>query len=108
MPNPKWKSSWLVSFTRKAPPKCASCFDPPRWCIVPRVFHERSGTVVDEAPRIANTPHFANPGANVSNLQLNTDGSVKSLNGYDQITAVNPSSRLTDERYFRFGIRLGF
>jgi hypothetical protein len=57
---------------------------------------------------LSNTPHFANPGADVSNLQLNTDGTVKSLNGYHQITAVNPSSRLSDERYFRFGIRLGF
>jgi hypothetical protein len=34
-----------------------------------------------EAMNASNTPHFANPGANVANLQLNPDGSVKNLNG---------------------------
>jgi hypothetical protein len=57
---------------------------------------------------ITNTPHFANPAANVSNLQLNADGSVKNLNGYDTITAVNPLGRLIDPRYFRFGLRISF
>jgi hypothetical protein len=32
-----------------------------------------------EALNATNTPHFANPGANVSNLVLNTDGTVRSL-----------------------------
>jgi hypothetical protein len=57
---------------------------------------------------ISNTPHFANPASNVSNLQLNSDGSVKNLNGYDTITAVNPLGRLIDPRYFRFGLRVSF
>lgn len=61
-----------------------------------------------EALNVSNTPHFSNPGANVSNLQLNSDGSVKSLNGYDQITSVNPSSRTIDERYFRLGVHFKF
>jgi hypothetical protein len=61
-----------------------------------------------EGLNISNTPHFANPGANVSNLQLNSDGSVRSLGGYTQITGVSAPSRITDERYFRFGMRLGF
>jgi hypothetical protein len=61
-----------------------------------------------ESFNLSNTPHFANPGTNVSNLQLNADGSVKNLNGYDQITAVNALGRLIDARYFRFGLRVMF
>ena len=61
-----------------------------------------------EALNVSNTPHFANPGANVSNLQLNSDGSVKNLNGFSQITATNPLGRVLDQRYFRFGFRFLF
>jgi hypothetical protein len=61
-----------------------------------------------EALNFTNTPHFGNPGANVSNLQLNPDGSVRSLGGFTQITGVSAPSRITDERYFRFGLRIGF
>ncbi|MCU1258559.1 MAG: TonB-dependent receptor family protein [Bryobacterales bacterium] len=61
-----------------------------------------------EALNASNTPHFSNPGANVSTLQLNPDGSVKSLNGFAQITSVNPSSRTIDERYFRLGVHIKF
>jgi hypothetical protein len=57
---------------------------------------------------ITNTPHFSNPGANVSNLQLNPDGSVKNLNGFSQITTTNPLGRLLDQRYFRLGVRIMF
>jgi hypothetical protein len=53
---------------------------------------------------------FQNPGAttgntNVSNLQLNPDGSVRSLNGFAEITGT-----LADfpERQVRFGLRIGF
>jgi hypothetical protein len=58
----------------------------------------------------SNTPVFQNPGGttgntNVSNLQLNPDGSVRSLNGFAEITGT-----LADfpERQIRFGVRLGF
>ncbi len=61
-----------------------------------------------EAMNVSNTPHFANPGANVSNLQLNPDGSVKNLNGFSQITSTNPLGRVLDQRYFRFGFRILF
>jgi hypothetical protein len=61
-----------------------------------------------EAMNISNTPHFNNPGANVSNLQLNSDGSVKNLNGFSQITSTNPLGRLIDPRYIRLGARLEF
>jgi hypothetical protein len=68
-----------------------------------------------EAFNVSNTPHFANPNngstanqANVSNLQLNSDGSVKSLGGYSQITSTAALGRLLDQRYFRFGFRILF
>jgi hypothetical protein len=61
-----------------------------------------------EAFNATNTPHFSNPGANVSNLQLNSDGSIKNLNGFSQITSTTPLGRLIDPRYFRFGLRLMF
>jgi hypothetical protein len=61
-----------------------------------------------EAFNISNTPHFNNPAANVSNLQLNPDGTLKSLNGFSQITSTNPLGRLIDPRYFRFGFRILF
>ncbi len=61
-----------------------------------------------EAMNVSNTPHFSNPAANVSNLQLNPNGTVKSLNGFDQITSTNPLGRLIDPRYFRFGLRILF
>ena len=71
---------------------------------------ERFATQVRaEAMNATNTPHFANPsGTNVSNLQLNGDGSVKNLNGFMQITATNPLGRVLDQRYFRFGFRVMF
>ena len=61
-----------------------------------------------EGINISNTPHFANPGANVSNMTLNPDGSVKSLGGFGQIASTNPLGRLLDQRYFRFGLRFMF
>jgi len=50
----------------------------------------------------ANTPHFNNPGTNVSNLQLRPDGSVN-LRGFSEITSAQ-----NDERQFRFGLRVSF
>jgi hypothetical protein len=61
-----------------------------------------------ESFNLTNTPHFSTPGANASNMQLNSDGTVKSLGGFAQITSVSAPSRLTDERYFRFGLRFSF
>jgi len=56
-----------------------------------------------------NTPHFANPGGNVSNLVLNPDGSVKNLAGYAQVTAIATNARDgIDERQFRFTLRISF
>lgn len=56
-----------------------------------------------EAYNFANNPHFNNPSANVSNMSLNADGSIKSLGNFMSIT-----SDQNDPRQFRFGLRLGF
>jgi len=50
-----------------------------------------------EALNATNTPHFANPGANVSNA-----------NGFGIITSTNPLGRIIDQRYIRFGARITF
>ena len=61
-----------------------------------------------EAQNFTNTPHFSNPAANVSNMSLNSDGSIRNLGGFTQITGTSAPSRLTDERFFRFGLRISF
>ncbi len=62
-----------------------------------------------ESFNFSNTPHFANPGGNVSNLSLNADGSVRDLGGFSEITGVTSLAREgVDERQFRFGIRISF
>jgi hypothetical protein len=58
-----------------------------------------------------NTPHFANPGANVSNMALNPDGTIRALGGFSEITATNATHLgrgASDERIFRFGLRVSF
>lgn len=55
-----------------------------------------------EAFNFTNTPHFNNPGANVSNLRLNPDRSVRDLNTFSEILSS------FGEREFRFGLRIGF
>jgi hypothetical protein len=52
---------------------------------------------------VGNTPHFNNPGTNVSNAVRNADGTISKLNGYSEIT-----SAANDERQFRFGLRISF
>jgi hypothetical protein len=68
-----------------------------------------------EAFNVTNTAHLANPGNNVSSVQYAThpDGTpdysrILNLNGFAQITGVNPRGRLIDERYFRLGMKLMF
>ena len=56
-----------------------------------------------EAFNSTNTPHFDNPGTNVSNLQLNGNGTVRELRGFSEIT-----SAAQDERQIRFGLRISF
>lgn len=55
-----------------------------------------------EAFNVSNTPQFGNPGATVTSATFNADGSVKSLNGYTQITSAS------NERQLRFALKLSF
>jgi hypothetical protein len=55
-----------------------------------------------EAFNVLDTAHFDNPGGNVSNLQLNPDGTVRNLNGYAEVTSAY------GERQLRIGTRLGW
>ena len=61
-----------------------------------------------EALNATNTPHFSNPAANVSNLQLNSDGSVKNLNGFGVITSTTRTGRQYDEREIRLSVHFAF
>ena len=56
-----------------------------------------------EAFNATNTPHFNNPGNNVSNMVLNADGSVNRLGGFTEITGAR-----ADERQVRLGLRVAF
>lgn len=55
-----------------------------------------------EAFNLSNTPQFGNPGATVTSATFNADGSIKSLNGYTQITSAS------NERQLRFALKLMF
>ena len=60
-----------------------------------------------ESLNISNTPHFGNPvlgNLNVSNYSPTS----ANLGGFSQITQTQQLSRLLDQRYFRFGLRLIF
>jgi hypothetical protein len=64
-----------------------------------------------EVYNLMNRPTFANPIAanlNVSNLQLNPDGTVRSLNGFGVINSTQNVGREYSERYVRLGLRLAF
>jgi hypothetical protein len=56
-----------------------------------------------------NTPHFSNPAANVSNMLLNSDGTIRSLGGYTTITSTKGIGRDgLDQRVLQFGMHLNF
>jgi hypothetical protein len=61
-----------------------------------------------EAFNATNTPHFGNPGANVSSIAYDSNGNITNLNGFAQITSLTPLGRLIDPRYMRFGVRFTF
>jgi len=64
-----------------------------------------------EGFNLTNTPHFGNPGNNVSNMILNPDGSIRSLGGYMEVTTIGATARARegiDERLLRFGLRISF
>jgi Carboxypeptidase regulatory-like domain/TonB dependent receptor len=51
---------------------------------------------------LTNTPQFGQPGATVTSATFNSDGSVKALNGYTQITSAS------NERQLRFALKFYF
>ena len=51
---------------------------------------------------VTNTPQFGNPGVTASNMTLNTDGSLRALNGFGEITSA------TGERQIRFAAKFTF
>ena len=56
-----------------------------------------------EAFNASNTPHFNNPGANVSNMRLSSTGTITDLGNFMSVTSAR-----ADERVFRFALRLQF
>ncbi len=63
-----------------------------------------------EAFNFSNTPHFGNPGTNVSNLVADRNtGVIRDRAGYTEITGTTNLAREgIDERQFRFGLRISF
>jgi hypothetical protein len=63
-----------------------------------------------ESFNLTNTPHFANPSGNVSNMSLNTDGSIRSLGDFLAVTSTASGSTNAEgfARQIRFGLRLSF
>ena len=55
-----------------------------------------------------NTPHFQDPGNDVSSVQYDGNGNITNLNGFGQITGTTTISRPVDERNVRFGVKLLF
>jgi hypothetical protein len=60
-----------------------------------------------DASNVSNTPHFGLPGGNVSNLVLNSNGTVKNLGGFSQITSVQEINDV-NERQINLTMRLSF
>ena len=62
-----------------------------------------------DAFNATNTPHFSNPNANVSNMLLNGDGSIRSLGGYTTITSTKGTGRDgLDQRVLQFAVHIRF
>jgi hypothetical protein len=62
-----------------------------------------------EAFNLTNTPHFSNPGTNVSNFNPEIADPLRRFGGFTEITGTTGAGRDgIDERQFRFGLRLSF
>lgn len=58
---------------------------------------------------VANTPHFANPGAAVSSLVLNPNGTINNLGSYTVISNTASNGREgIDQRVFQLAMRISF
>jgi hypothetical protein len=61
-----------------------------------------------ESFNFLNTPHFGLPNTNVSNMVLNSDGTIRNLGGYSTITSTQNLGRDFDERRMQFDLRISF
>ena len=63
-----------------------------------------------DAFNLTNTPHFSNPGNNVSNMVRNPDGTIKSLGGFTTISSTNGgiAREGIDERMLQVGVHIRF
>jgi hypothetical protein len=61
-----------------------------------------------ESFNFTNTPHFNLPGTNVSSMVMNSDGTVKNLAGFSQITSTQNLGRDFDERRMQFDLHFSF
>ncbi len=62
-----------------------------------------------ESFNFTNTPHFSNPGTNVSNFNPTITDPLRRFGGYTEITGTSAVGRDgIDERQFRFGLRVRF
>ena len=62
-----------------------------------------------EAFNLTNTPHFNNPGSNVSNYNPTQTDPLRRYGGYGEITSTRSLGRDGyDERQFRLGLRIGW
>jgi hypothetical protein len=63
-----------------------------------------------EAFNLSNTPHFANPSTNVSNVRFRPDGTISDLGNFLSITSALSAANSTEagERQFRFALRISF
>jgi hypothetical protein len=77
-----------------------------------RKFRISEGKILDarvEIMNFTNTPHLGNPAGNRSSMLLNSDGTIRSLAGYTQVTGLRNIGREgIDQRTVRVGLRLGF
>jgi hypothetical protein len=85
-----------------------SLYGPGFWKLDPMISKEFSVTervkteFRAEAENITNTPRWNNPSAGSGSLQLNPDGSIRSLNNFMSITGAGGL------RTVRFGLRMQF
>jgi hypothetical protein len=73
-----------------------------------RFSRNRTMQLRAECFNVTNTPHFANPATNISNVTFNPDGTIRALNGVGAITSTVRIGRQYDEREWRLGLRFGF
>jgi len=65
-----------------------------------------------EAFNFTNTPHFSNPGGSVSDLRLNSDGSINTLGGFMTVTSTTGGGGSNNPeggpRQLRIALRMNF